>query len=137
MRFTDAEGCFNVSITNNKKYKLNSVIKLKYILDQKDENILNIIKDLFDLGKVTYRSDTEGVYRYTITGYKSINKVISYFNKYPLYTKKALSYKYFNIIYNKINLHHMYVVGLDIDSRAYFTSATMVIAVPTGIKIFS
>jgi len=91
--FTDAEGCFNVSITSNARYALGYVIKMRYLLDQKDSSILLIIRNIFGFGKVTLRSNTDGVYRYTATGFKSMNVVISYFKNFPLLTKKGHSFE--------------------------------------------
>ena len=106
--FTDAEGCFNVSITSNVRYTLGHVIKMRYLLDQKDNSILLVIQNLFGFGKVTLRSQTDGVYRYTATGFKSMNDVISYFKVFPLLTKKARSFEKWlmihNIVSNKLHL---------------------------------
>lgn len=106
--FTDAEGCFNVSITANSRYTLGHVIKMRYILDQKDSVILNKVYELFGFGKVTLRSGTENVYRYTVTGFKPLNDVIAYFKLFPLQTKKALSLEKWltvhNLVSNKLHL---------------------------------
>ena len=71
---------------------LGHVIKMRYLLDQKDSVILNKICELFGSGKVTLKPGTDNVYRYTATGFKPLNAVISYFKFwFPLYTKKAIS----------------------------------------------
>jgi hypothetical protein len=111
--FTDAEGCFNVSITSNARYALGHVIKMRYLLDQKDSTILLIIRNLFGFGKVTLRSKTNGVYRYTATGFKSMNDVISYFKVFPLLTKKAQSFDKWLTIHNFVsNKLHLTEEGL-------------------------
>ena len=111
--FTDAEGCFNVSITYSTRYTLNHVIRMRYILDQKDRDILLIIRNLFGFGKVTLRTRTDGVYRYTATGFKSMQDVISYFKLFPLMTKKAGSLQKWSDVHNMVsNKLHLTEQGL-------------------------
>nr|YP_203339.1 orf360 [Zancudomyces culisetae]AAW49506.1 orf360 [Zancudomyces culisetae] len=97
--FIDAEGCFNVNITKNDKYITGYRVRLRFMIDQKDESeVLKKIQILLGNGRVSKRSKTT-TERLTLDTFISFPKLIDYLEKYPLKTKKRITFFKWRKIY--------------------------------------
>jgi len=110
--FTDAEGCFRVSILKNKVYKTGWLVRPSFqiCLHSKDKAILELIKLKLGIGKI-YTTGLTAV-SFEVYGIKELEVIIAHFDKYPLISQKRSDYELFKLAMGYMRGSHLTMEGL-------------------------
>ena len=111
--FIDGEGCFQITIIKNSKYKIGSYVEIVFViaLHKKDIVLLNIIKSFLGIGNIS--SLGKNAIQYRVRSKEELSKLIKFLDKYTL-SQKAVDFELFKqgfyILFNK---EHLTIEGIE------------------------
>ena len=109
--FTQADGCFHVSIVKSKTHSTGYSVRLEFSIKQNDDIPLKLLIDRIKLGNISQYSS--GIYCYKSTGYSTAYYLINYFDSFNLFSSKYVDYLKFRKIYIMItNGQHLETKGI-------------------------
>ena len=111
--FSDGEGCFMITITENKKLKLGFQVQLFFVigLHHRDKALLEKILIYFAVGNIT--KEKSGILKYKVSSVKDLRVIIDHFDKYPLITDKWSDYQLFKQAFKLLERQeHLTIEGL-------------------------
>lgn len=95
--FTQANGCFHVSVVKSKTHKTGYSVRLEYSLKQNDKLPLKLLYDLLKKGNISQYNS--GIWCYKSTGFKTAFELINYFDKFNVFAGKYVDYLKFRKVY--------------------------------------
>jgi hypothetical protein len=98
--FTQANGCFHISIQKSKRHITGYSVRLEYSLKQNDDFALKLLYNLLKMGNIS--QDNSGIWCYKSSGFKTAASLINYFDKYNLFAGKYKDYIKFRKLYIKL-----------------------------------
>lgn len=95
--FTQADGCFHISIVKSKTHKTGYSVRLEYSLKQNDDLPLKLLYNYLNMGNLSQYSS--GIWCYKSSGFKTAFCLINYFDKFHLFAGKYIEFLKFRKVY--------------------------------------
>lgn len=109
--FTQADGCFHISVVKSKTHKMKFSVRLEFSIKQKDAIPVKLLYDTIKMGNLSQYNS--GIWCYKSSGYKTAAQLINYFDTFNLFAGKYINFLKFRKVYIMITKgKHLETKGL-------------------------